>query len=779
MNAPLPNTPPEGALLVARAPLAHFGPSLTNRKHRPEHIKNLGASIKQHDVIQPITARPWPASRLQPDGVLYEIVVGEGRWLGSADAGKTDIPFFWRDISDKEAVELQLIENLQRDDITAIEEAEGYRRLIDEHGHTADTIAAEVGKSRSSIYNKLKLLDLCPVARRFLESGDLDASTALLVARIPVADLQVKAAKKIAEGYHHNDEPLSYRQASEMLQREFMLRLDEAPFSRADAALVSSAGRCHDCPKRTGNQADIFTDVKSPDICTDPSCYEAKKAAHIAQQRAQAKASNIKVIDGAEAKKIKPNSYGEELAGGYLDLDQKVWTDGKQKTVRQLLGKDTPAAEAILIDPHDKGTVRQIVSTATVKELLAAKGAPVPDQIARRGKSDAEKEAERKRKQEAMFRQRLFDSTRGAIAVSFDTREEDSVLDLREFRMIADSHIHGMQFEEQKRLAKLWIGPTEKTDDHELVRQLKKRIEAMERKDCARLMLEAALVGEIPAPTYGSHAPENLLATAKALDVDAAAIKKGVISEMREKAKPKAKPKEAKPVEKKTAAKVQPETALPAGDPLQIGDRVRVNDSATAPVGKTYIGKEGKVDSFVGEAFYVTFPPKNAGTSYVRSELDKLPTRASAGDALQIGDEVRVKNDVRGPNNKRRKCCGREGKIEAIVGDGAYYTVRFGPKAHEIVTNLVWNELEKIPDLFSAAAKTTSTPVNAARAGEIGATAAPAKANAEAPKKAAAKKPKVKSTPAPASPANEAAAPPKTPTLDPRPAWPFSMGART
>lgn len=700
MNAPLPNTPPEGALLVARAPLAHFGPSLTNRKHRPEHIKNLGASIAHQDIIQPITARPWPASRPNPDKLLYEIVVGEGRWLGSAAAGKTDIPFFWRDLSDKEAVELQLIENLQRDDISPHEEAQGYRRLIDEHGHTADTIAAEVGKSRSAIYNSLKLLDLCPAALKIARDHNLDASNMMLAARIPDEKLQIAAIKAMLPNYA-GDDAMSYRRARDMVQRQFMLKLAEAPFSRTDAELLPAAGTCQACPKRTGNNVDLFTDVTNADMCTDPGCFDAKKTAHVARQRAQAKANNIKVIEGAEAKKIKPNQYSDDLAGGYIDLDQKMYSDSKNRTVRQILGKDAPTAEALLIDPHTKGKVIEVVSTATVKEKLAAKGAAVPAEVTRRGKSDAEKEAARKQKQEAMFRQRLFDSTRGAIAVSFDTRDDDSVLDLREFRQVADLLYHCLQFEDQKRLARLWIGPTEKTDDHELVRQLKKRIEAMERKDCARLMLEASLVGEIPAPSYGSHAPENLLATAKALDIDAAVIKKGVISEMREKAKPvKAK---AAPKVKPAAAKVQPKTALPADEPLQIGDRVRVNDSVRATIGSANIGKTGTVTSFIGKAFMVSFPPKNGSNSYDRSELDKLP-------ALD--------------------------------------------------------------------AKPASTPVNAARAGEIGATAAPAEANAEAPKKAAPRKPKVKNTPAPASPANEPASPVKTPTLNPAQAWPFPMGNR-
>lgn len=765
MNTLLHPTPPEGALLVARAPLAHFGPSLTNRKHRPEHIKNLGASIAHQDIIQPITARPWPASRPNPDKLLYEIVVGEGRWLGSAEAGKTDIPFFWRDLSDKEAVELQLIENLQRDDISALEEAKGYRRLIDEHGHTADTIAAEVGKSRSAIYNSLKLLDLCPAALKIARDHNMDASNMMLAARIPDEKLQIAAIKNMAPRYA-GDDVMSYRRARDMVQQQFMLKLVEAPFSRADADLLPAAGTCQACPKRTGNSTDLFADVNSSDMCTDPGCFEAKKTAHVNKQRALAKANNVKVIEGAEAKKIKPNSYGDELAGGFVDLDRKLYSDSKNRTVRQILGKDAPSAEALLIDPHKNGHVIEVVSSATIKEKLAAKGVESPPEVTRRGKSDAEKEAERKRKQEATFRQRLFDSTRGAVIVSFDTREEDSVLDQREFRQIADLLYHCLQFEDQKRLARLWIGPDGKTDDHDLVRQLKKRVADMTRKDCARLMLEASLAVEISAPTYGSATPDNLLATADALDIDAAAIKKGVISEMREKAKAKAKPA---PKAKPAAAKVQPETALPADKPLAVGDRVRVNDSVRSPIGTANIGKTGTVTSLIGKAFMVSFPPKNGSNSYDRSELDKLP----ADESLQIGDRIKVKADARGPNNILRKCCGREGAIEEISeDDDAHYIVRFGPKAHEIVTNLRRHELDKL------SAKPVSTPVNAARATDLFETAAPADAKAGTPKKPAAKKPKVKGTPAPASPANEPAAPVKTPTLNPVQAWPFPMGNR-
>jgi ParB/RepB/Spo0J family partition protein len=632
MNAPLP---PDN-LLVARAPLDHFGPSATNRTHDPAYINTvLAPSLVPDGVLQPISARPWPnearpgiKARPNPAGHLYEIIIGEGRWLASRAAKFDTIPFFWRDIDDRTALRMQLVENLKRKDLTEIEEAEGYRRLMKDHGLTADQVAQEIGvegKSRSYVYGRLKLLDLCPAALKIARLHKLEASLLLLAARIPDEKLQIAAIKEMAPSYAGAD-PMSYRNAKSMVQRRYMLKLAEAPFSRTDAELLPAAGSCERCPKRTGNAADLFADVDSTDMCTDPGCHTAKTEAHIKRQRAAAKAAGVKVIEGEAAKKIKPNSYNDDLAGGFIDLDRKMYSDSKNRTVRQILGKDAPAVEALLIDPHHAGHVIEVVSAATIKEKLAAKGAAVPTEVARRGKSDAEKEAERKRKQEGIYRQRLFDSTRGAIAVSFDTRDDDSVLDMREFRQVAEILYHCLQFEDQKRLARLWIGPTDKTDDHELVRQLKKRIEAMERKDCARLMLEATLVGEI-VPGYGNHAPEKLLATADALDIDAAVIKRNVIAEMREKAKP-AKAK-ATPKVKSAAAKVQPETALPADDPLAIGDRVRVNDNATAPLGAKFIGKQGEITGLVGKAFMVTFKPgsgvKTNTASYVRAELDKLP----------------------------------------------------------------------------------------------------------------------------------------------------------
>lgn len=636
MNAPAVANPTPAGMTVAEAPLSQFAPSLTNPKNRhdQEHLQAMAATIKAPGrVLQPITARPWPASRGKaPAGVLMEIVIGEGRWRASELAGRDTIPFFWVEASDEQALVMQLAENIQRQALTPLQEADGFRRLMKDHAYSADQVADKFEISRSQVYGRLKLLDLCPAALKIAEQHNLHHSLVLLAARIPDEKLQIAAVKKMTPQWD-DGEVMSHRRAKELVQREYMLKLDEAPFSRADDTLVPGTGRCHDCPKRTGNAADLFADIKSPDTCTDPGCYHAKAEAHIKKQKAQAKLDGIKVLEGAEAKKVKPNSWGDELAGGLVDLDATVWAKGKNQSIRTLLGKDAPKPEVLIVDPHEKCHTIEAVSRATIAEQLKAKGITPPAQVAgRQAKSESEKEAERKVKRNALWRQRLWESIRGKLAVSFDTRTDDSVLDQREFRMVAEAFYCRLQFEDQKRLARLWIGPDGKASDHQLVEQLEKRIPAMTRPEAARLMLECALAGEVVQPNYNTGKPENMLATAQALAIDSDALMAELIAADREKVaaeKAKAKAKAAPKVQP-AAAKAQPETALPANEPLAIGDMVRVNDNATAPLGAKFIGKQGEVTSLIGNAFMVTFKSGTSGaktnsTSYVRAELDKLP----------------------------------------------------------------------------------------------------------------------------------------------------------
>ena len=155
------------------------------RKHfKEEELNELADSIRQKGVIQPILVRP-----LKGAVGRFEIVAGERRWRAAQRANLHEVPVVKRDIDDVEALEIAIIENVQRSDLNPIEEAMGYRQLMERYGHTQDALAQGMGKSRSHIANILRLNNLPPVVQQMVQQGELSGghARALLSANDPVA----------------------------------------------------------------------------------------------------------------------------------------------------------------------------------------------------------------------------------------------------------------------------------------------------------------------------------------------------------------------------------------------------------------------------------------------------------------------------------------------------------------------------------------------------------------------------------------------------------------
>lgn len=166
---------------------------LQPRTHFDEaEIESLAASVRQQGIIQPLLVRP-----IADEVADYEIIAGERRWRAAQRAGVHEVPVIIRDLDDDNALEIALVENLQRQDLGPIEEATAFRRLIDEFGHTQEEIAESLGKSRSHVANTLRLLSLPQAVRDLLEAGDISAghARALLGAPEPEA-LAAAVAKK-------------------------------------------------------------------------------------------------------------------------------------------------------------------------------------------------------------------------------------------------------------------------------------------------------------------------------------------------------------------------------------------------------------------------------------------------------------------------------------------------------------------------------------------------------------------------------------------------------
>ncbi|MEQ8667294.1 MAG: ParB/RepB/Spo0J family partition protein [Rhodospirillales bacterium] len=171
--APAPaSRPGPGRDAVATTAL-HPGRYQPRRGMDADALTALAQSIAEKGILQPILVRPHPD---KPDD--YEIIAGERRWRAAQQAKLHEVPVIVRDLSDADALEIGLIENLQREDLTPIEEAEGLRRLMEEFGHTQEVLAKHIGKSRSHIANTLRLLTLPASVQKLLGDGTLSAGHA-------------------------------------------------------------------------------------------------------------------------------------------------------------------------------------------------------------------------------------------------------------------------------------------------------------------------------------------------------------------------------------------------------------------------------------------------------------------------------------------------------------------------------------------------------------------------------------------------------------------------
>ena len=156
----------------------------------PEELESLADSIRTHGVLQPLTVR-------ETGNGYYQIIAGERRWRAARIAELNEIPAIIIEADDKKAMELALIENLQRQDLNPVEEALGYQSLIDDYGLTQDEAASRVGKSRPAVTNSLRLLGLCPEVLERLRKGELTAGHARAVLSLKSEKKQQEAAQKI------------------------------------------------------------------------------------------------------------------------------------------------------------------------------------------------------------------------------------------------------------------------------------------------------------------------------------------------------------------------------------------------------------------------------------------------------------------------------------------------------------------------------------------------------------------------------------------------------
>lgn len=247
-------------------------------------LNELSQSIEEHGILQPILIRPIDKENTDQPFEQFELVCGERRYRAAKLAGLEEIPVNIRVLTDDEAFELQIIENLERKDVHPLDEADAFKRMINSGKYTIEDIAGKMAKPESFIVQRLKLVELIEPIRADFIAGHLGIGHAILIARCD--EFQQLDIHKNAQPYNGNN-PIDYgtiHELKETIEHDSYL-LSEAKFDLSDAKLTEACA-CDICPKRSGANPLLFEDMQE-DRCFDSQCFESKSDAFVEKEVAK------------------------------------------------------------------------------------------------------------------------------------------------------------------------------------------------------------------------------------------------------------------------------------------------------------------------------------------------------------------------------------------------------------------------------------------------------------------------------------------------------------
>jgi ParB family chromosome partitioning protein len=324
-------------------------------------LKELSESIRTQGILSPLLVRP-----LTENG--FEIVAGARRYRAAQMAEADTVPIRIVNMNDAQALEAQLVENLIRADVHPMEEAQGFKALLDleEPTYSIEQIAAKTGKQPAFVAARLKLIDLVPLAVEAFYRDEIGVGHALLLAKLPAEQQEQALSACFREDWSASSDRkakrilLPVRSLQFWIEQNVLLLLKDVPFDKRDAHLVAIAGSCVDCPKRTGHNKLLFSDLGKQDACTDPSCYQAKVGAHVAKVIA-AKPQLVQIS----------TAYGKQQEGSKV-LPRNQYTairDEKPKTKEEAKRPEFKVCkfttEAIIAEGSDVGTVHKVCANPT------------------------------------------------------------------------------------------------------------------------------------------------------------------------------------------------------------------------------------------------------------------------------------------------------------------------------------------------------------------------------------------------------------------------------
>jgi ParB family chromosome partitioning protein len=491
-------------------PVAQLVESPTNPRKRYDEagLQELAESIRAQGVLAPLLVREVASER-------YEIIAGSRRFRAAKLAGAETVPVRVVPLDDAEAILAQVVENLQRENVHPLEEANGFRALLDlpDQPFNVAAIAAKTGKSPQYVAQRLKLTELIPPAADAFLGDKLTIGHALLIAKLPLAQ-QAEALEAAFQTTWMSGSQgavlIPVRELAGWIESHLLLDLHAAPFDRADAALAPEAGSCHDCAKRTGANSLLFPETDR-DQCLDRSCYQAKVNAHIAAAL-ECDTELVRISNGW-------GSHDKSVLGRdrYVEIVAKPLRSGH--------GKASP--ERKKCEHMTKGIVVEGGPCGHIVDICTEPSCEIHHAEARKEREAMEKMRAEQRKQDERREQEMATRSRVLSAILAKVSAPLSKADLE---MVAREFINRLPNEyravlNQRHLPAATNGkPTKPSSDDGTA------FKNLDEAGFSRLLIEIALL-DAAHSTYTREGAERLEAVAKRYRVHVAKIGESVAAE--------------------------------------------------------------------------------------------------------------------------------------------------------------------------------------------------------------------------------------------------------
>jgi ParB family transcriptional regulator, chromosome partitioning protein len=519
-------------------PLAQLQESPTNprRRFNERAMEELAANLAAQGVVQPLVVRGIEDNK-------YEVVAGARRFRAAQLASLKEVPVVVRVLSNAAVRELQLTENLLREDVHPYEEALALQGLLQLEGSHYDVagIASRLGKSPAYITTRIRLTELAPsIAEAFL-ADQIGVGHALEIAKLSPAQQEKAydaAFRSVWQSGKDTRVVLPVRDFTAWIEQNILLSLDSVPFDKADATLVPEAGSCAECPKRTGFNTLLFGEMSQRDQCSDAGCFN-NKLNRFVEKQIEAKPKLVQIT----------TAHGTRGDGAVLPRNRYVALQltNPAKVKQPLSPYQKPCkhmAEAIVVDGTERGHTVKVCAEPSCAVHFADRinRTPDPAQLAKE-REQRRKELE-KRKLETTVRHRILAEV---------LRKVGAPLDRADLMLIANAMLEKTEPLRRESLArrhKMVDGSASEVTYPQVQKGLQRLLRQLDESGLSKLIVEIVLLGSVESASQDET--DVLMPTARRHRVDVAKVKTTVEAEFAAK-QAKAAAKQKQPVKKSTA----------------------------------------------------------------------------------------------------------------------------------------------------------------------------------------------------------------------------------